>query len=1037
MNPQQVRNPGTKLRLRHTLHGHSDVVLRLSWSPDGFFLASSSVDKTARIWYAQTGACMQTLTGHYHGVNQLAWAPDGATVATASFDRTIRLWDWRHGRAFTTIRSHRDDVTSVSWNRGGELLASGSVDRSVRVWSGKKPEAAKLVLDGHTGEVSAVAWNPEGTRLASASFDRTIRIWDPSGKDDPLVLSGHRQRVYGICWSPDGTRLASASKDRTIRLWDPATGREVVALEGHMELVCSVSFSADGKLLASKAGDGTVRLWRTDTWQTVEVIDEPSSNYWPPGIAFHPSNPLLATLGDHDTVVRIWEVDSAALYGAVCVPQQVHYTNARIALVGDQGVGKTGLGWRLAHGEYQPQSSTHGQQFWILSGLRATRQDGAECEPVLWDFAGQPDYRIVHSLFLEDVDVALILFDATREDSMNGVDFWLNQLRGNAAAPPPAILVAARADVSAPVRGRDFYEEYCRSRGLSGGYLITSARTGFGLEELIARLREQLRWEERTPTITTATFQRIKAFVLGLKETSREGVLVSPAQLRTRLEAQGEPCDFNDRELLAALEHLANHGYVTMLRQSSGEESILLAPDLLINLASSFVLRARLTDLGCLEEELVLHGGYDFPELTPLADSDRRILLDAATGLFLKHHICFREKHGSRTLLIFPSLINLTRRGQQDPEVLEDASYRVRGAVENLYAALVVLLGYTSVFTRTNQWRNEAEYEIGDREICGFRLLDQRDGQLDLVLFYGAGTSAESRRLFEALFEKFLRSREVTYSRIPAIVCHGCGSRQERGVVTKALEKRREFLYCPDCGNRIVLSGLGDGIEVEPRIRETVRTEQIATAQRTEFEFAIAQLKGYLRDRPAAAEAPTCFISYAWGDPEHERWVGKRLACDLIQAGVNVILDQRDNAPFARDVARFVSQIDEAAFVLVIGTPNYLRKYENRDEQSGTVVAAEVDLIHQRLLGTERRKRTVLPVLAEGSRDLSFPPLLRGRSFADLRQKELYWAVTFDVILTLYQVDFTSPGVEDLRERLRRHAANPVFTDAADSRVIR
>jgi len=38
-------------------------------------------------------------------------------------------------------------------------------------------------------------------------------------------------------------------------------------------------------------------------------------------------------------------------------------------MVGDTGVGKTGLGWRPAHGEFKEHASTHGQQFWPLTLL--------------------------------------------------------------------------------------------------------------------------------------------------------------------------------------------------------------------------------------------------------------------------------------------------------------------------------------------------------------------------------------------------------------------------------------------------------------------------------------------------------------------------------------------------------------------------------------------------------------------------------------------------------------------------------------------
>ena len=167
--------------------------------------------------------------------------------------------------------------------------------------------------------------------------------------------------------------------------------------------------------------------------------------------------------------------------------QAVHHTTAKIVLVGDSGVGKTGLGWRLAHGEFKEHASTHGQQFWVVNELGTRRQDGTECEAILWDLAGQPDYRLTHALFLDDSDLALILFDSTdSRDPLQGVEFWLRQFKSGQAANPSqnscqTILVGARTDRGEARLTQGELDEFCRQRGILGGYLATSAKMALGL----------------------------------------------------------------------------------------------------------------------------------------------------------------------------------------------------------------------------------------------------------------------------------------------------------------------------------------------------------------------------------------------------------------------------------------------------------------------------------------------------------------------------------------------------------------------------
>ena len=105
-------------------------------------------------------------------------------------------------------------------------------------------------------------------------------------------------------------------------------------------------------------------------------------------------------------------------------------------------------------------------------------------------------------------------------------------------------------------------------------------------------------------------------------------------------------------------------------------------------------------------------------------------------------------------------------------------------------------------------------------------------------------------------------------------------------------------------------------------------------------------------------------MASAWGVPEHERWVEKRLATDLQKAGIEVLLDRWHNAQIGASVARFVERIEDCGRIIALGTPLYRQKAKNLVSAKGSVVAAEYDLAGIRLLATEDQKRTVLPVFA-------------------------------------------------------------------------
>jgi GTPase SAR1 family protein len=653
----------------------------------------------------------------------------------------------------------------------------------------------------------------------------------------------------------------------------------------------------------------------------------------------------------------------------------------------------------------------HGQQFWVADQLGSTRADGTQCETVLWDLAGQPDYRLIHALFLDQADLGLLLFDPTnRERPLGGVEYRLRHLRAatgpamaaggpSTVAGAPTLLVAARADRGTPTLAASEIETFCKRQKISG-YVVTSAKDNIGVAELIERIKACLPWDRLTATTTTRTFKRIKDHLLKLKEAAGVTLLLPPAELRRQLEESDRAWHFTDDEMKAAVGHLENHGYVARLLRANGDEVILLIPDLLVNLASSIVLEARRHErgLGLLDEARLLAGYYRFPELDGLSGTDRSTLLDAAASLFLRRNLCFRETLNDQTCFVFPSLINEKRPTTDDHGLIDDVSYRVSGALETVFAALVVQLGYTNLFRSDARWQNQAQYSLEPGEICGFRQIDEREGEIELVLSYSSDVGEDTRKLFQGAFERFLKRRAIEIGRLPIVACTQRHP-QLRDTIHQAVDNLEEFFFCSKCGEKIPTPRIDDiGVSAD----KVVRAAEEIVDDRTKYEVAVTWMKAFRRDRGDGDKRPGCFVSYAWGDRRHERWV-EQLADHLQNAHVAVTLD-RWHSRYGGRINRFVERIDTSEFICAIGTPPYRRKYETQD--TDPVVRSELDLIEQRAMKRDAVHDTVLPVLCAGTPEESFPPLLQGFVFIDFREEANFFFRLFELVLTLHRIPF-------------------------------
>lgn len=1022
------------IRLLQTLGDHQDTILAMAWSPDGKTIVAACKDGVIKHWRLDDRRLLlEEHNKHTGPVRSIAWATN-TVLASASEDKTIVVWDVQTRRTMAQLNDHSAAVTCVAWSPGKELLASGSWDTTVVIWNMRERRRLRK-LAHHTGMVNGLAWSParQRLRLASCSEDHTIRIWDAVTGEQLLVLNGHAEAARAVAWSPDGRTLASCSDDKTIRLWNIDTGQLANELHGHTDAITGLAFGHNGDFLASKSDDGTVRIWRLNTCETVQIISETGkseqlpawlSYYASSAPAFDPGAPRLLTIGKRETDIAVHQLDYRTLEHAPPVDGVVHYTNAKVVLLGNSGVGKSGLALRLTNRDFAATISSHGrkvypfdQQTVVEGSQRLTR------ETYLWDLAGQPGYRLVHQLYLNETAVAVVVFDAQSEiDPFAGVRYWdralkqAQRIKSNKTLKMRKILAAARVD-RGTIQASDARIGDLLSQLSFDSYVETSAKENLGVQSLRKQVVEAIDWDQLPRVTSTTLFQRIKTFLIDLQN---EGWVLDPDDLLYQNFLRENETVSDSAQLFSQFRtciELLERG--NLVRRLSFGNLVLLSPEKLDSYASVIVNAAREEPdgMGSIEEDRVFKMALVMSPEERISDKRQEPLLLIATIEDMLHHeIALRETVREKTFLVFPSELTRERQDLPDPQG-KTVSYSFEGAVINVYATLIVRLTHSGVFSRVELWKSAATYRAADSGICGLFLEELGEGQGKITLFFEPAVSAETRQQFETFIENHLRRRAIreTIIRRPIISCSVCGLVITEQMIALFKELGQEAFPCPVCqvSGRATYISLGDpraGADTE-LVRAVSKMDRTADVERIRA-TAAAMLQG-----KQATDDYDVFLCHDGMDRVLVRQIGEKLK----QTGILPWLDEWDapGRPWQQALTANLAKIKRVA--LFVG-----------HSERGLWEDRETQLLIQEFV---RRQIVIIPILLPDVALVpDLPGSLKGLTWVDFRRQEpdpfeqLVWGITGKQRTVIGQpvVSGGTPGVNEARllgmlKRLEHH----------------
>ncbi|KAF9222777.1 WD40 repeat-like protein [Gyrodon lividus] len=108
----------------------------LTWTPNGQpLLIAGCSDGSIKLFDSSTGITLEEWTAHTASVHTTTFSRNGKFIASCSLDHTVRLWDTTTRQKIGPSLQHDDLVLSVAISPDGSHLVSGGRDKKVRIWS--------------------------------------------------------------------------------------------------------------------------------------------------------------------------------------------------------------------------------------------------------------------------------------------------------------------------------------------------------------------------------------------------------------------------------------------------------------------------------------------------------------------------------------------------------------------------------------------------------------------------------------------------------------------------------------------------------------------------------------------------------------------------------------------------------------------------------------------------------------------------------------------------------------------------------------
>ncbi|KAK4727985.1 hypothetical protein R3W88_032902 [Solanum pinnatisectum] len=261
VSTQKDKPKGFFLKNIHNYHATSIELVCCHFNTQGEFLATGGHDNKVMIWNLGNNN-FSSREGHIQDITDIRFKPNSTMFATSSLDKTVKIWDAAEPtKTYRNLEGHHGHVMSVDYHPTMvDLLSSCDHNNEIRLWNVNGGDCM-LSLKGHDGNILSICWDITGNYMASVSEDRA-RIWSiREGMWIFELLSGVNK--FQSCIYHPGKILALViGSNKFLELWNPMSKANITSsYRAHDGIISSLADLRAKGIIASVSHDRMIKIW--------------------------------------------------------------------------------------------------------------------------------------------------------------------------------------------------------------------------------------------------------------------------------------------------------------------------------------------------------------------------------------------------------------------------------------------------------------------------------------------------------------------------------------------------------------------------------------------------------------------------------------------------------------------------------------------------------------------------------------------------------------------------------------------------------